>query len=744
MKRNFTFLFIVTILLNLLPVQLHAITQTQLSSQVQIICPDNQGNLYSGSGTIIDSKGVILTNRHVVTDQSGNLIQTCTVGFIKSSSEEPNFHTNGEINLAEVKHFSKTKDLDVALLVIARGPGNYSSIDISSGNTTNLELGDIVEVIGYPAIGGTTVTYTNGVFSGFGSSGNNTHNYFKTTAPLEHGNSGGAAYDSSGNFLGIPTMVVSGTLNSLSYILKVDSIKSWLSNVLGVNYNEEISTQKADKVTEIKPLPSDTTAPNLSDISRLCYNVFDDNIVASRCFPEKLGKAEEFNKIQFVVVASELRKIEDDFIENIYYYFDTKAHSFIDSNAKKYNLEPYKNNKGNLEEVSISDVIEIDEPGAYYFTFFAEDDSGNISNPYIYEYVYEPDIFKQVSKLVFYEDASLSKPLLGYNVDFSAEPNNYEHRPIECKTKLNNLTLYWEYPNAYNNYVVETSNAWGSLITKTSDGNIVSNTDYTMKNLRYGNVVPYNGHYYETEGYLREKAKYYAFYLKPLFDGASSELNSQHQMVSLIYDTSINQNIECRDGKIFQPTNNLPNFALADELKGKILLQVEENGEAWYIDPESKKRFYLKNGEVAYNALRKFGLGITNENLSKIPVGVEDRFEDVDSDGDGLADQLEEGLKTDPFNYDTDGDGVSDGVEVLNNNTNPLGSGRLVYSSSLVNDLSGRILLQVESHGEAWYINPKDGKRYYMKNGDAAYQIMRFLSLGITNSNLSGIPIGNL
>ena len=43
--------------------------------------------------------------------------------------------------------------------------------------------------------------------------------------------------------------------------------------------------------------------------------------------------------------------------------------------------------------------------------------------------------------------------------------------------------------------------------------------------------------------------------------------------------------------------------------------------------------------------------------------------------------------------------------------------------------LKGRILLQVESHGEAWYVRMKDLKRYYMKDGAAAYSIMRFFSL---------------
>jgi len=183
---------------------------------------------------------------------------------------------------------------------------------------------------------------------------------------------------------------------------------------------------------------------------------------------------------------------------------------------------------------------------------------------------------------------------------------------------------------------------------------------------------------------------------------------------------------------------------LTKRLAGQILLQVEDHGEAWYVDSVSQQRYYLADGASAYEALRKFGLGITNADLAKIPVGIEERFEDVDTDEDGLADRLEEGLGTDVNKTDTDGDGVSDYEEVINQATNPLGTGKIYYNTSLINRLSGRILLQVESRGEAWYVNPTDGRRYYMKDGDAAYQIMRFLSLGITNENIRKIDIGEL
>jgi len=174
---------------------------------------------------------------------------------------------------------------------------------------------------------------------------------------------------------------------------------------------------------------------------------------------------------------------------------------------------------------------------------------------------------------------------------------------------------------------------------------------------------------------------------------------------------------------------------LSDRLKGKILLQVEKNGEAWYVRPDNAQRIYLADGEAAYSVMRFLSLGISNVDLAKIPVGIESRFDCLDNDNDGLCNKLEEGLFTDINNPDTDGDGYNDGMEVANA-YDPLGSGKLSYDSNLTNRLKGKILLQVEKNGQAWYINPDDAKRYYMPDGDAAYQIMRFLSLGISNVDL--------
>lgn len=64
----------------------------------------------------------------------------------------------------------------------------------------------------------------------------------------------------------------------------------------------------------------------------------------------------------------------------------------------------------------------------------------------------------------------------------------------------------------------------------------------------------------------------------------------------------------------------------------------------------------------------------------------------------------------------------------------------LVYPAqaiTLAAQLSGRILLQVQSRGEAWYVNPKDQKRYYLGRPEDAFNLMRQLSIGISEQEFA-------
>ncbi len=167
---------------------------------------------------------------------------------------------------------------------------------------------------------------------------------------------------------------------------------------------------------------------------------------------------------------------------------------------------------------------------------------------------------------------------------------------------------------------------------------------------------------------------------------------------------------------------NSYDYSFSKKQAGKILLQVESRGEAWYVNPKDGRRQYMADGATAYSILRSYGVGITNKDLNKILVATDfiDNLANLDSDNDGYNDKQE-----------------------LQNGYNPYASGKLVIDKSFSNIHKGKIFLQVESHGEAWYINPIDGLRYYLGGASDAFNVMRSLGLGITNTNLNKIPINN-
>jgi hypothetical protein len=59
--------------------------------------------------------------------------------------------------------------------------------------------------------------------------------------------------------------------------------------------------------------------------------------------------------------------------------------------------------------------------------------------------------------------------------------------------------------------------------------------------------------------------------------------------------------------------------------------------------------------------------------------------------------------------------------------------------ANLSSRLSGQILLDVDHHGEAWYVYPGDFHRYYLGTSTDAYSLMKNLSLGISNDNFAKI-----
>ncbi|MFH1523198.1 MAG: hypothetical protein ABIE43_05285 [Patescibacteria group bacterium] len=172
---------------------------------------------------------------------------------------------------------------------------------------------------------------------------------------------------------------------------------------------------------------------------------------------------------------------------------------------------------------------------------------------------------------------------------------------------------------------------------------------------------------------------------------------------------------------------------LYNRLKGKIMLKVEDEGKAYYINPQKETIHYLGKPNDALGVIRSQGVGITNDNLEKLEISLVN-LTGIDSDEDGLPDMLEDAIGTEKSKADTDGDGYND-KEEFENGYHPNKMGKLELNSSFADSQKGKIFLQIESRGEAWYVNPADGKRYFLGRPADAFNVMRNLGVGISNND---------
>jgi serine protease DegQ len=173
--------------------------------------PETQLSL--GSGVIVSREGFVLTNSHVVegvTEIQVTLSDGKTVpGKIVGSDPET----------------------DLAVVRIAT-PG---LTPITFGQSDQLRVGDVVLAIGDPFRVGQTVTM--GIVSAVGrdiGSASPFSNYIQTDAAINPGNSGGALVDTSGNLVGINTLIYSrtGGYQGIGFAIPVSLAKKVMEQII--------------------------------------------------------------------------------------------------------------------------------------------------------------------------------------------------------------------------------------------------------------------------------------------------------------------------------------------------------------------------------------------------------------------------------------------------------------------------------------------------------------------------------
>ncbi len=207
MKKLFVFLILLTALPTLVLAQSLPgdVIRQVAQSVVQIVAIDNGEPFSQGSGTIVDPRGFIFTNVHVI--EGGDEF---AILMLEDVAEPPVLRFFAQ----PVQTFP---DLDFAILqIVADADGR--AVDNDSLNLPFItladepvELGDSVHIFGFPGIGDGFLVFTNGSITtiqneDFGSAGRLPLLY-QTDAEISPGNSGGTAVNDAGEFIGIPTVV---------------------------------------------------------------------------------------------------------------------------------------------------------------------------------------------------------------------------------------------------------------------------------------------------------------------------------------------------------------------------------------------------------------------------------------------------------------------------------------------------------------------------------------------------------
>lgn len=114
---------------------------------------------------------------------------------------------------------------------------------------------------------------------------------------------------------------------------------------------------------------------------------------------------------------------------------------------------------------------------------------------------------------------------------------------------------------------------------------------------------------------------------------------------------------------------------------GRIFIETEKNGEAWYVNPADCRRYFLGRPADAFSIMKKFGLGAKHEVL---------------------------------------------GFEVFPER------------------LKGRILIDIEDKGKAYYIDVKNKKARYLGRPTDAFNLMVEYGVGISEADIRRIEIGKI
>jgi serine protease DegS len=179
--------------------------------------PSKREETSLGSGVIVNAKGYILTNNHVI--EGADAIQV----------------TLRDGRTLAAKLVGSDPEADLAVLKVEQD--NLPTLTI--GNADALRVGDVVLAIGNPFGVGQTVTLGIVSATGRSSLGINTfENFIQTDAAINPGNSGGALITARGELIGINTAIFSksGGSQGIGFAIPMSLAKNSMAQIVEKGY----------------------------------------------------------------------------------------------------------------------------------------------------------------------------------------------------------------------------------------------------------------------------------------------------------------------------------------------------------------------------------------------------------------------------------------------------------------------------------------------------------------------------
>lgn len=276
----------------------------------------------AGTGMILTSDGLIMTNRHVVPDGTTSVSVTLSDGTVFN-------------NVQVVGRTPDSSSLDVAFLQIKDTQG-HKLVPVQLGDSSKANVGDQVVAIGN-ALGQFQNTVTSGIISGFGrsiqaqasdgSSSESLDGLLQTDAAINEGNSGGPLVNLDGEVVGMNTAIASNS-QSIGFAIPINDLSGLIQSVektgklqvpyLGVlyvpitsdvqsNYNLSVSQgayvptveQNGGQDTVMQGSPADQAGVQPGDI---ITKIDDTNISSTASITSVLDKHQVGDKVTLTIV----------------------------------------------------------------------------------------------------------------------------------------------------------------------------------------------------------------------------------------------------------------------------------------------------------------------------------------------------------------------------------------------------------------------------------------------------------